>query len=284
MGDGNPDRRSAEAGNQPAHRPPGSQAGAAMSKEELEKEKLRAEIAELEQKTRLAGEGHRRERRKQLSVLGVAVVTITSGLIGAGITASTFLDQRQRAYDLTLTKEIIQLSESLAHESETRRTTAALLLSAYEQDAVPLLLMRLESARSEAEVEAIVRSLQQITTKEKVDPLADVVMPLRAGLASSLAQVLVPADGAGSRALDDVPAATAVLHHLTALVALAPGIDRSARRTRAGRPSAPLSAFFDSLLVQLDAEMQRQEDRKLTPADLFRLKGEIETARDIILR
>ena len=136
--------------------------------------KLALEIRELEERieTQKRAETHtdrerRREGAKFFIGIALAAVTILGGFATAWSTGASFLRQQAKTYDLQVDKDMIELVNQLRAPSNDERESSALLLSAYEKDAFPLLFWRLERA-NDSEAEVILSSLRLIAEKHRV--------------------------------------------------------------------------------------------------------------------
>jgi hypothetical protein len=161
-----------------------------------------------------------------LGTVAIAGVTVLGGVLAFYVQASDFLMQRERQYELQLDQQLVTLVTQLNSETELVREGAVLLLSAYEADAIPILLWSLDRFR---EPDAIIQSLRLIDDKPSVstDQILD---PLLASAHEVLARGLDNAQVSDIRTLvnhimalgefgrADVPAAkeflTAVTNHL----------------------------------------------------------------------
>ena len=148
-----------------------------FDKEELEKRKLRAEIDEIVQrkafeKRRIESEEKKvfriipRGALKSLLISIPIVITILSGIVAIWIEVSGFLDRKEKEYAFTLNDNMIKLVKQLNCKNPDEREYAAILLSAYEKDAIPILLWNLE--RTDAP-NATIKSLSLIKEKTKIE-------------------------------------------------------------------------------------------------------------------
>lgn len=142
-----------------------------VNKKELEKQKIEAEIKEIEFKILTGKKAKLSEFLKNWTTIGIAAISIITGFY----TLWENLSQRKKEYDFKLNKEIITLSEQLNSKDKYIRENAAILLSAYEKDAVPLLLKSLERFEKP---ESIIYSLKLIKEKEEtkviLNPLIEI--------------------------------------------------------------------------------------------------------------
>lgn len=111
-----------------------------LDKPALERRKLAAEVAKLEQEP------------SRLAVMGGAAVKIV-GFVGAVLAAASTgwavyssLDQRAQERRFRVDQQIITLAGQLAANDPVTRANAALLLVAFEDDAIPILVKNLRFA------------------------------------------------------------------------------------------------------------------------------------------
>lgn len=143
-------------------------------KEHLEKEKLSVEVAEIEQRIKFEEVKAKWSRRKSFATFMLTFLSIAAGLLTLIINSNTFLQQRQKVQTAKLSQNMINLVDQLNQGTEYRRENAAILLSYYSQDAVPILLKNLERA---ADPEATIYSLKLIKQDKKIKP-KEVITPL----------------------------------------------------------------------------------------------------------
>jgi hypothetical protein len=138
--------------------------GGADEKAALEVEKLRAEIDELRDR-----HGAVAWVRTVLAVL-LSLVTIIGGGWGAFEAASRYFDQRGKELQFQVTGELVALSKQLASSDAIERASAALLLSGYEEHAVPVLAAALRHTDEQKPglPGQIIESLKLVMAKERV--------------------------------------------------------------------------------------------------------------------
>ncbi len=141
-------------------------------KKRLEVEKLRVEIKEIRSRTH----GFSTTVRNWSGIAGLLVTVISLFAAGAGLyygyhdfrTRSEIESDRQaRQLDFEVGREIIELSQNLSASDKTKRTNAAILLSAYEEHSVPILVASLHT-QDQALADAIIRSLGLILEKPRL--------------------------------------------------------------------------------------------------------------------
>lgn len=144
----------------------------------LEIKKLAAEVKQIE--ARLRSERDRAAKLKQYLGILIAIVTLGAGGWGLYTGASTFLDQRERQYEVTVSKELIELSRQLASEDRIVRANAAILLSAFEVHAIPILVENLSVTDKAGLHDDIRNSLALIMKKKRLAETPDLVLiPLK---------------------------------------------------------------------------------------------------------
>lgn len=135
-------------------------------KEELEKQKLQAEIEEIKLKIE---QGKKRldfeqkdaskEHLRSWAAIIISFVTIATGAITIGQKAYTFLSQNAQTQRIKINQDMIKLVDELRTGDEGARENAAMLLSAYGMEVVPVLLKNLESYSNP---EPLIESLKEI--------------------------------------------------------------------------------------------------------------------------
>lgn len=223
-------------------------------KEELEIKKLHAEIKDLEQREARDSEDRRRQIFQFRMGTGIAVVTILGGTVAAYTSCSNFFDQQARRYELDLEGEMVKLIAEIAPDSAQKGEAAMLLLSAYEQDAIPFLLWRLRESPRREDGAVVIEALRRVEQKERVKP-RHILDPLL----ESSRQVLE------TQLRNNPPDAVPILNHLAALGAFA-GSGRRKIRT-----------FLDEAEVQIASEQRR---RSIPNHVLVEVADAIEDARN----
>lgn len=137
------------------------------TKEELEKDKLAAEIAELEQKVQFAAKKEKWSGFKTFTTLTLTFLSIGAGLITLIINSTQFIEQRQKIQRVELSKNMIELVNQLNEDDVYKQENAAILLSYYYLDAVPILLKNLERVEDPT---ATIYSLQLIEENKGIRP------------------------------------------------------------------------------------------------------------------
>jgi len=140
-------------------------------KEELEKQKLQAEIEEIKLKIEQGKKRLDFERKdtskehfRSWATIIISIVTIAVGGATIGEKVNTFFSQSTQTERVKINKDMIGLVKELKSNDKDERQNAALLLSAYEKEAVPVLLKNLESS-DQSESISIIESLKLIKVK-----------------------------------------------------------------------------------------------------------------------
>jgi len=152
-------------------------------KKSLEVEKLRAEVDEIRARTK----GPSATVARWSGIAGLMLTIIGLGAGGAGLyygyqdfstLSENEAERRARQLDFEVGREIIELSQNLSDADKTKRTSAAILLSAYEEHSVPILVSNLPD-QDAALTATIVRSLGLILEKPRlIDKPEKVAVPL----------------------------------------------------------------------------------------------------------
>jgi hypothetical protein len=137
-------------------------------KEDLEIEKLQAEVAELQAKTRAHTSKLSKFRTWLTVVLGVG--SLIGGVTTFYFRSETFLIQQKRRYEFEAPQQIIVLAEKLGSENSMVRDNAAILLSAFEEHAVPILVSNLRRTDTPDLSRSLIASLKLIMQKQDIKP------------------------------------------------------------------------------------------------------------------
>ncbi len=137
-----------------------------------EAEKLEAETREIN--SRLESKPSYWDKSKERVIFLTALVTLGAGGWGLYATVNEYFHQREqeaeqaeREYTFTVNKEMIDLSQQLASKKSEVRHHAALLLSAFEEDAVPILVANLRLTDKGDLPEQVTKALELVLSKEK---------------------------------------------------------------------------------------------------------------------
>jgi hypothetical protein len=144
------------------------------TKEELEKNKLAAEIAELSQKVEFEAKKARWSGLRTFTTFTLTFISIAAGLITLIINSSTFLAQRQKMQNVELSQNMINLVDKLNADDTYKQENAAILLSYYNLDAIPILLKNLERVENpEATIYSLelIKENEGVRSNEVIDPL-----------------------------------------------------------------------------------------------------------------
>lgn len=145
--------------------------------EQLQRDKLRAEIEQLKVSTDA--------QRQQIDTVpkrlsdGVLSSTLTFVAIFTGIgtfyfQSDAFLTQKNKEYEFRVTQEIITLVKQLNSENENEQMDAALLLSNFEDDAIPILLENLErTSHPDSTIESLKLVKRKLSRKNEEHALFD---------------------------------------------------------------------------------------------------------------
>lgn len=215
-------------------------------KDELERDKLRLEIDELE--SRLTDRAQEKRRQSIQQFVTVAALLITA--VGMVVTVREFLDRQARQYEMVIDREILDLVEQIRSDSAQEREIGTLLISAFEANAIPVLIWELKYA-SEEEGAVVVDALRRVEAKRRVE-LDEVWEPLMEATRAVVAEEM----GAGPNA-DAVP----IVNHLKALSAFADSRPR------------PLTRYLRELRTEVD---QAERDGRIGSSVHFMITQQIE--------
>lgn len=137
-------------------------------KQRLEKQRLKSEIEFFEAITKSAkGPNKTKTRGISLTVVSTIVAILTGGFV-LFLKVDEFLEQKQKAYSITYTEQMISFVDKLKENKSWESDQAILLLSSFEIDALPILLFNLENEPVNRQ-EVYLRSLKMIKEKKTVD-------------------------------------------------------------------------------------------------------------------
>ena len=216
--------------------------------------KFDAETREI--KKRLEAKPSRWDKSKEMVVYFTALVALFGGAFGLYKTVDSYFGQRtqeieqaERAYDFNVNKEIIQLSQQLASDKAVERINAALLLSAFEQDAIPILVANLRVINKGDLPYHLVNAIEMILKKDKLKERARPILGYIAREAEAFVDSQYKSGGY------DVRAIVNYIHALGQLGARAPGevgpaLDRISRKIQA-RNSRISIIDRDTLLLSI---------------------------------
>ena len=138
----------------------------------LEVAKLRAEVEEIHARTK--GPAATLARLTGITGLVVTMLSLIAGGVGLYYGYMDFrtrseneVNRQARQLDFEVGRAIIELSMSLSSSDKTKRTNATILLSAYEEHSVPILLANLRT-HDQTLAESVVRSLKLILKKPRI--------------------------------------------------------------------------------------------------------------------
>ena len=150
-----------------------SPSSAADERARLETEKLQAEIVEI--RAPIDDIKAWWSRWHKAVALLVAVVTLAAGGCGLFKQAQAFLEERARRFDIQLDAKMIELSFQLDSPEPKEASSAAVLLSAYEDHAVPILVDHLRDANPKLK-DDLIESLERIMGKKRIRKDPDKVL------------------------------------------------------------------------------------------------------------
>lgn len=153
-------------------------------REELEKQKLQAEIDLLRAQLDIEkGKKDKEEKSKESKItaaekrlknwlpLILTIIALGGGLWGGLFEPiSNFIRERQRDYEVNWNEKMIGFVDNLSNDDQSKVNYAIIMLSAYELDALPILLLTLEQTKTtDNEADLIRRALKDIYDKPSLD-------------------------------------------------------------------------------------------------------------------
>jgi len=144
-----------------------------MEKEELEKLKLIAEIKDLERSSESARRNSNRENIKSWLTIIISVATIVTAVFTIGTTIDSYVKQKAQSEKLIVDEKLLKVVEKLNSDKKEDREYATVLLSAYEKNAIPILLKYLEW---NDEPERLIHLLKNIKQKISTSNFNDMLM------------------------------------------------------------------------------------------------------------
>ncbi len=137
-------------------------AGARIQREKAELDKLKAETTKFNEETKKL-QGEKRVWRRENAIAFFTALSMGASII---IAFFTFLGQQSDRDKFNVTKAVIELVDKLRTSSDG---SYAILLSAYEEHAVPILLISLNKVGSETFVTGVTEALRLIAEKKPND-------------------------------------------------------------------------------------------------------------------
>ncbi len=140
---------------------------------DLEKEKLEIEIKLLKQnleKEKKESKGKKNIgeiSRKNLTLL-LAIISVVGGFIGIILPVNQYFTEKKKQMLPELNSDIIKLVGQLNSSNDTTQEDAAVMLTYYGRDAIPILLLKLERS-TPPETERLIHTIKSIHEEE---PLA----------------------------------------------------------------------------------------------------------------
>lgn len=210
---------------------PPTEPSSADRKRELEVEKIAAEIAEITGRTE--AQASKLTRFRTWAGILLSVVTLIAAVWGVWEGASRYFAeqerqrrQREKEYEFQLSKEMITLSSQLGSNEPIERANAALLLSAFEENSVAILVSHLRVTDKSNLERYLIASLKLILQKERIKPHPEKVFaPLRDEAEFALDQ----------ECRSPTPSVQAIANYIQALEELGAGTqDKSTLDTLAG--------------------------------------------------
>lgn len=156
------------------------------SKDELEREKLAQEISLLKSQVETQSQEKKTTRYKNFQNW-FSTLTVVCTVVTVGIQSCQYLDQRQKQYEVQVDQQMLELERDLSAADLGQRSRAALMLSAYELNAVPILLSHLRITNDPSPV---IESLLLIEQKKRANPckVAQLLLDGATSLFSNLPQ------------------------------------------------------------------------------------------------
>lgn len=159
-----------------------------VSIENLEKEKLRAEIDILN--ARLETEYPDKEEKKEgwfskasvhagrWSAILLGAVTLFSAIWGVFLPLSEYLGEQQRALEFQLNTNMIGFVDDLNSEDPTIANRGVMMLSYYEENSIPILLFFLEGTQNDQEEfrEKIIEAIALIYEDSSNDGIMEIIL------------------------------------------------------------------------------------------------------------
>ena len=148
-----------------------------IDKEYLEKQKLQAEINEIEFRIKTKKDQIESDQKKIFRIVPLGalktlsrsipvVLTILTGIVAIWIQFNQYLDKKEKEYEFNLNQVMVGLVAKLNSKEPREREDATILLSAYEEDAIPILLWNLKTTDTP---ESTIQSLKLISEKESLN-------------------------------------------------------------------------------------------------------------------
>lgn len=152
-----------------------------LSKEELERKKLQAEIESIKlnidsekSKMKFDKKYALRENLKAWAAVIIAILTIAGGALTLGVKVDTFFVQNEESHKIEVGEDMIKLTTKLNSGKRAQETHAAILLSSFGTLALPTLLVNLELAPNPAPtIEALEMIKKKVGSESVLLPLLE---------------------------------------------------------------------------------------------------------------
>ena len=131
----------------------------AFEKEELEKQKLIAEIDDLKARQETTGKNKTRESIQTWTTILVSVTTLIIGAATIGGNLNGFIKQKKQHQKLIVDQQISNLVQDLISDNDQKREYAIVLLTASETNVMPILLKYLEWTEDPDRIIYVLKSL-----------------------------------------------------------------------------------------------------------------------------
>jgi hypothetical protein len=154
-------------------------------KQSLEIETLEAEIKEINQRVQHAERRHAAELKKdktsvlRVTSIGLPLTTLLAAIIGMWISTHRYLDEQSKTRQIELNDHLVTLVTQLYSDTSSVRDHSALLLSTFEEDALPFLAWKL--GRTKSDTEPILEAFRMIRDNPDVNKVDITKALLRAG-------------------------------------------------------------------------------------------------------
>jgi hypothetical protein len=147
-----------------------------IDKEHLEKQKLQAEIDEIKFRIKANKDQLESDKKKIFRMIPLSTLktmsrsipialTILTGIVAIWIQFNQYLDKKEKEYEFSLNQVMVGLVAKLNSKDLAEREDATILLSAYEKNAIPILLWNLKTTETP---ESTIQSLKLIGEKESL--------------------------------------------------------------------------------------------------------------------
>lgn len=134
----------------------------------LKTERLRAEIEFLSAITEKVTNPPQKKTWIDFIPMIGSLITVLGGGLALFMSVNSLIEQQKKVYSMTYSSQMVDFLEKSRSDDEFVQDQAIMLLSSYEMDAVPMLLLSLENSELDKQ-KIFISSFTMISNKETID-------------------------------------------------------------------------------------------------------------------